>query len=238
MDYGSRFLPGRFRVRVPAEARIFSAGARIEPFTDTLVERSIMLGRLTRITYTSVDDFSVVGVHTIRPFLVRGVFALPLAVIGFLFLIAVPAGKNLLDQGWLCTFTAVFFYLALWLLRVDRVRVTPTSAFFKPLPAYGQAVAVHVTELQSLLDAADGAVPLARRTRRRVDRVVRQTQYVATLFYLAAEAESSQNSLWWERVQRDDADDLQQVLAEQDSNLIQLRRAVRAELREAVRQPA
>jgi len=197
-----------------------------------------MLGRRTRITYTSVDDFAVVGVHTIRPFLVRGVLALPLAAVGFLFLLAVPSGKSLIDQGWLCTFSAIGFYLAARLVAVPRVRVTPSSASFKTLPAYGQAVSVHVTELQSLLDAADTAVPLSRWTRRRVDRVVTLTQYVATLFYLAAEAESSAGSSWWDRVQRDDADDLQQELAEQDSNLIQLRRDVRGELRELVRQPS
>jgi hypothetical protein len=196
-----------------------------------------MLGRRTRITYTSPDDFTVVGVHTLRPFVVRSVLALPLLAIGFLFLVTVPTATSLMDQGWLCTFTAVFIYLAVRALTVYRIAITPSSAYFSALPGYGQAVSVHVTELQSLLDAADAAVPLSRRTRRRVDRVVRLTQYVATLFFLAAEAETSKDTSWWVRVQRDDADDLQQVLAEQDSALIQLRRDVRAELREAVRQP-
>ncbi len=194
-----------------------------------------MLGRRTRITYTNVGDFAVVGVLTIRPLVVRGLLAAPLAAIAVLFLVTVPAAKSMMDSLWLCTFVAVFIFLTIKVITVPRTWVTPASPEFAKLPAYRDAVAVHVTELETLLDAADAAVPLSRRARKRVDRVVRQTQYVATLFLLAARAESLEDAPWWSRLHSDDAVDLQQVLAEQDSALIQLRRDVRAELR--VRQP-
>lgn len=120
-----------------------------------------MLNPRTRIEYTSVDDFVVVGVHTIRPVLLRALLAAPTAALAAAFLLALSQTKgHLLDSLWLCAFTAVCVFLTLQTMTVPRPRVAPSSKEFASLPGYRKAVIVHMLELQGLLDAADEAIPL------------------------------------------------------------------------------
>lgn len=198
-----------------------------------------MLGKNTRIEYTGIDDYVVTGLFTIKPFAVRGLVGSPaLALAGaFVYLLTVtPAtAANARSTVWLCVMTALCLWGFAMTLFQERPLIGPSSSEFSVLAGYRSAVTGHVVELQTVLDASDEVRRVTRRQRKRVDAVVKQTQYVATLFLLAARAETPGDVSWWERIQMDDTDELHHTLTEQDSRLMEMRREVLNELRGASR---
>ena len=192
-----------------------------------------MLGHRTRIEYSSADDYVVVGLHTIRPVLMRFLVASPAVLFGGVFvwmLTVTTAGFS--EQVWLSAMIGVCLFSVARTMVFPRPRIAPSSPEFTVMPGYRSAVTGHVVELEALLDAADAAA-MTPRQRRQLNRVVKQTQYVATLLLLAARAQAPGDLSWWERVQMDDVEDVQQALAEQDNLLMQMRRELLTELRGA-----
>ncbi|WIB65435.1 hypothetical protein [Curtobacterium sp. MCBD17_040] len=198
-----------------------------------------MLGSRTRIVYSAIDDYVVVGVHTIRPVLIRMVMAAPVALLGVAFLRGLDAsGSDVIGSGWFCVLIACSVYVIVRLLLFPKPRIAPSSPEFATMPGYRAAVTGHVVELQRVLEAYQEAGPQPRRTRNAVRRLIAQTQYVATLLLLAARAEAPGEMSFWEQLELDHPDTLQQELTEQDDRLLRMRRELLTALRGTPTSPA